>query len=134
MSDSDLSKDLKATRRAARDTAEAASETLRDAAGSLRARAHGAVDSAAEIAASATAQADEALHVARDLLSEASSRLSARLNDRMAAVAESRPAHQANEVWTAVRENARRNPGLYMAGAAVAGFVIARMFTGRGRG
>ena len=131
MSDSDLEKDLRATRRAARETVEAAGDTLRDAADRVRARAGAAGEEALDAAATARMRADEALHAARDLLAEASSRLAARLDEGVSAAAASRPVRQANAAWGEVSTRASRSPGLYMAGAAVAGFALALLLRGR---
>lgn len=118
MSESEFAREAREARRAVREAAGTAADTLA---------------AAGETAREARARADEALHAARDLLAEASQRLAARLDAGASAVSETAPARRAGEVWSLACDGVRRHPGLSVAAAALAGFALAQMLHGRDR-
>ena len=141
MTTSTLKSKLSSTKDAAADTIKAAAEMARDAATTVKDEAVSLAGEAASTARDATVQK---IDNARETLADAGDRLANTLQDSVSdsdglgaralsgaangisSAASSLRSHSLDDLLASTRAFAKRNPGAFAAGAAVAGFALAR--------
>jgi len=148
MTTSTLKSKLSTTKEAATDTVKAVSDLARDAATTVKDEATSLATEAASTARDATVQRIDS---ARETLADAGDRLASTLQDKaadieglgartllgaangMSTASNALRSHSLDDLIATTRDFAKRNPGAFAAGAAVAGFALARFLRSSSR-
>lgn len=113
------------------DVADTLRDTVHDAAGKVSSEVSGAADKARSGAAQEVKQIADALHTAADELHEGSSqsRMFHRLADNVDQMSRAMNDKNLGDMLNDLNDLARRNPMLFLGGAALAGFAATRLAT-----
>ena len=123
---------VRTVRRRAAATADKAAVKLADAGDKAEAKAETARDALADVGERISERLSQVADRARETAGELPARVAEGVSDKLALASGRLRGGQVGEIAADLRVKVQRNPGIFVAGAAAAGFFVARLLGGRG--